>query len=886
MRLARIATARVALFLFTALCSLATVAAEHNPARRAPGAAEQAAADARADALEGPRVIVKLRPASTAMRALGAAPRRPPGPQAAATLSLRTGLALTDGRVIDARMQALRGAPGLSSAALAARLAADPDVEYAVPDRRRFPLALPNDPLFAAQPSISPAAGQWYLQAPDATLVSAINAVGAWQYSTGSPSIVVADIDTGVLPWHPDLAGKLLPGYDFISSLSMARDGNTRDDDPADPGDWVAQDDCGPGSGADSSSWHGTQTSALIGALTDNGIGMASVGRDVMLLPVRVLGKCGGRDSDIIAGMLWAAGLSNEPKANPHPARVLNLSLGSYGFCDPAYADAVSRITAAGVVVVAAAGNDEGLAVGAPANCPGAIAVAGVRHAGTKVGFSSMGPQVAIAAPAGNCVNPDGPCLYPILTATNAGTTVPTTHGYSDGVHFSVGTSFAAPLVSGTAALILSVNPSLSPAQVRTLLQHRARPFPTTSDDDSVAQCKAPGGVPQGECLCTTSTCGAGLLDAGGAVAAASGSTGPIAAIDASATTVLYGNAMTLDAGASVVGGGRRIAAYQWAITSGSDVVRIDGAGTEGRIRLVTIGLGSATIRLTITDDLGQQATSSVALTVKPPPGPTARIQALTGTVSPGSTMTLDGSGSIAATNLTITAYKWEIVLGATRASIVGSATSPSVAIVTSGAGSATFTVKLTVTDTLGRQANATRPLAISTSGPTASFSPATAAAAIGDTLRFDSTSTAQSGRSIRSQQWALLDGNGGVAAISGGTTDAALFVKALAAGSFTLQLTVIDSGNIAATQRASFTVRGRDADRVFDWAESLYPQWFPKPGSAGTQAPYSYRYYASTGVYLGTANGRVVVHDGRDWNMLDVGALADFLQQAAAAGF
>lgn len=276
--------------------------------------------------------------------------------------------------------------------------------------------------------------------------MSAINAVGAWALTTGASSIVVAGLDTGVLTTHPDLAGQLLAGYDFVSSTTAGQ--------------------CGSGEAATNSSWHGTQTASIFGAQTHNGIGMASVRYDV-----RVLGKCGGSDSDIIAGMLWAAGLTSMPTANPNPAKVINLSLGGSGSCHAAYQDAVNQLVAAGVTVVAAAGNEEGLAVGVPANCTGVIAVAGVRHSGTKVGFSSLGPEVALSAPGGNCINSTGACLYPILTATNSGTTTATTHTYSSGSNYSVGTSFAAPMVAGAAALMLSVNPALKPAQIKSLLQ-------------------------------------------------------------------------------------------------------------------------------------------------------------------------------------------------------------------------------------------------------------------------------------------------------------------------------------------------------------------------------------------------------------------------------
>ena len=166
----------------------------------------------------------------------------------------------------------------------------------------------------------------------------------------------------------------------------------------------------------------------MIAALTNNGLGMASVGRNVRVLPVRALGKCFGYDSDIIAGMRWAAGLTVPGvPANSTPARVINLSLGADGPCTAAYQAVVNELVAAGTMIVAAAGNSAGHAVGAPANCVGVIAVAGLRHAGTKVGFSDLGPEIAISAPAGNCVNmtAGSPCLYPILTTSNSGATVP-----------------------------------------------------------------------------------------------------------------------------------------------------------------------------------------------------------------------------------------------------------------------------------------------------------------------------------------------------------------------------------------------------------------------------------------------------------------------------
>lgn len=470
------------------------------------------------------RVIVKYRAGGSLMRQALQARNGTQEPRHAAALGRRLGLALSDGRALDERMQVLH-ARGVSSQQLAQRLAADAEVEYAVPDERRRALAVPSDPLFAGGPRVSPAAGQWYLRTPDATQVSAINAVGAWAISTGAPDLVVAVLDTGIRPDHPDLARQLVAGYDFIADADEARDGDGRDPDPSDPGDWSAAGQCDAGESAPDSSWHGTKMAGVIGAQTDNGLGMASVGYGVRVQPVRVLGPCGGYDSDILAAMLWAGGLNRTPTRNATPARVINLSLGSPGSCSSAYRDVIGRLTAAGVAVVAAAGNEEGLAVGTPGNCPGVIAVTGLRHIGTKVGFSSIGPQVTIAAPGGNCVNLVGDCLYPILTTTNTGKRGPAESAYTDARDYSVGTSYATALVSGTVALMLSANPTLGPSQVREHLQASARPFVAAASPE-VPLCRLPDELTQDECACTTSTCGAGMLDAEGAVRLAAAAVG------------------------------------------------------------------------------------------------------------------------------------------------------------------------------------------------------------------------------------------------------------------------------------------------------------------------------------------------------------------------
>ncbi len=509
-------------------------------------------------AVEG-RVIVKLRADSPLLEKSSAVAPTPA--TRADALARRIGVALRAGRAIADRTQVMI-APAVTSEALAQRLAAESDVEYAVPDQRRHRALAPNDPLYATGPPVStnvggPAVGQWYLRAPSGAVQSSINVEPAWDLAATLPGVVVAVIDTGVRFDHPDLlraadGGVLLPGYDMISTQTTANDGDLRDADASDPGDWVTQAELQQTgtslyqceAAPENSSWHGTQVSGIIGALTGNGIGMAGVARNVRILPVRVLGKCGGFDSDIIAGMRWAAGIGVPGvPANTTPARVLNLSLSGDGSCNSAYYDALGQIAAAGAVVVAAAGNSTGHAAGSPANCTGVVAVTGLRHVGTKVGFADLGSTIALSAPGGNCVNTGAtdPCLYPILTTSNRGTTTPiadATGGsiYTDSFNASLGTSFSAPLVSGTVALMLAVQPTLTPARARALLQSTTRPFPTTgsfNDDGSpVPQCQAPQPIgttqiDQAECYCTTATCGTGMLDAGAAVAAAARATPP-----------------------------------------------------------------------------------------------------------------------------------------------------------------------------------------------------------------------------------------------------------------------------------------------------------------------------------------------------------------------
>jgi serine protease len=577
---------------------------ELNPVRTHPHGSGATPIDA---------VIVKFRSASTAP---GAKVR--PAQDRIAALMARTGSSLRAARSITEAMHVIRVNPAVTGESIAAtleRLRADPEVEYAEVDQRRYPHATtPTDPLFSEQ---------WYLQPGSATTPSAVDAVTAWDTTTGSTGIVIADLDTGVRFEHPDLqwagsGGRLLPGYTFISDTVVANDGDAQDADASDPGDWVTQADLSKpecsGATAGNSSWHGTRTAGLLGALSNNGTGIAGVTWSAWLLPVRVLGKCGGFDSDIVAGMLWAAGIpvSGVPN-NPYPARIENMSFGGTGNCPLLYADVIGQLTAKGVLVVVSAGN-EGGPVDAPANCAGVAGVAGLRHAGTKVGYSSLGPEVALSAPAGNC--PTGsPCTYPITTTVNQGTTTPGANGYTDQVSPNLGTSFSAPLVSGIAGLMLAVNGNLTSTQLIARLKEGSRPFPQTSPGTVPAppMCHVPMGpsdVQGSECICTLDgrTCGAGMASASGALSAA---LRPVAAVTVPAS-VAPGMNVTLDASGSSAACHHTIASYQWASSDPAAHPVTNPTGSSTTVTAPATGTRAFTVTLTATDDAGKQDLATV----------------------------------------------------------------------------------------------------------------------------------------------------------------------------------------------------------------------------------------------------------------------------------
>jgi len=357
----------------------------------------------------------------------------------------------------------LDGAGKADTLAAVSALRADPDVAWAEPNYlRRMDMLPPNDERIAQQ---------WAL--PKGRLYD------AWDRTLGATSTVVAVIDSGIMP-HPDLAGRLLPGYDFITDPASAADGNGRDADPADAGTEAPT----------STGFHGTHVAGIIAAKPGNGTGIAGIDWNCKVLPIRALGveRGTGTDLDITDAMLWAAGLPVPgAPSNANPARIINLSFGGAG-TSQLVIDTVTELRRRGIIIIASAGNDNVNAGGyTPAGVPGLITVGAARYDGARAPYSNFGASVELMAPGGDLTldqdrdgNPDGILSLTFSRQQNA-------FGY---VYYQ-GTSQAAPQVSGIVSLMLALDPALTPARAEQLLMETANP---------ASQC--------GE------GCGAGLVDA------------------------------------------------------------------------------------------------------------------------------------------------------------------------------------------------------------------------------------------------------------------------------------------------------------------------------------------------------------------------------------
>lgn len=380
----------------------------------------------------------------------------------------------------------------------------------------------PNDPLWALQ---------WHFR--DKGTAEGRTAGGAgfesfWksQGITGSDGIVVAVVDTGLQMNHPDIAGSpnIMPGYDMVSDPRMGNDGDGRDTDPNDPGDL-----CDPTKPGAADSFHGTHVAGTIGAAaTNNGAGVAGGAWDVRIVPVRALGKCGGRLSDINDAIRWAAGLvpaevSDENNVwtevwNENPADIINLSIGLLGTCPASLQDAIDSVTEAGVIVVSAAGNARmATSLYAPAGCRNVVTVAASDARGQIAPYSNFGPEVMVLAPGGDLTRDDNGDGKPDgVLSTKAATNCydPVTGAGVENCFYAYeqGTSMAAPHVSAALALLKARDPGASREDIISTL--RAALDPRESLQCAGLCSQYPGAAPiEGSPDMCARPCGQGLLN-------------------------------------------------------------------------------------------------------------------------------------------------------------------------------------------------------------------------------------------------------------------------------------------------------------------------------------------------------------------------------------
>lgn len=486
--------------------------------------------------------------------------------------------------------------------AIAERLRQHSDIELAEPDQimRITTTLTPVDPAYAPH--------QWHYKAPVIGNIGGANLPDAWWMTLGAGTVRVAVLDTGYRQ-HEDFGaapGNILQGHDFITDSGRANDGDGRDTDATDSGDLCSTDTI------PKSSWHGTHVAGTIGALINNVIAVshhgAGIAPQTSILPVRVIGKCGGPTSDIIDGMRWAAGLGVPgAPANTNPAQVLNMSLGGSGACSAAFQSAVNDIVNAGKTIVVAAGNGGSVGLNQPANCTGVIAVTAHAIDGDNANYANIGTQTVLSAPGGGCgtmaagctafASANGPGVYSL---SNGGSNGPGADSYIA----RQGTSMAAPHVSGVIALMLALKPALQPAQIKSHLQSSARAHPAGST-----------------CMQTryTGLCGEGMLDAFAAVTKANDHA-PVVSL-ANPYQVVAPNAVVSLSSTDTAspGTGRTITGYAWSQQSGASVGAINGGNMEDATFTAPM-TGIYTFRHTVTDDQGKTGTATATVRVNSPP--------------------------------------------------------------------------------------------------------------------------------------------------------------------------------------------------------------------------------------------------------------------------
>jgi hypothetical protein len=293
---------------------------------------------------------------------------------------------------------------GRRSSDVAAELRSDPRVELVEPNRMRYAAGDPNDPLFF-----------------DQTHLFNSRLPAAWDVTHGSPSTVIAVLDSGIDANHPDLVGRIVAGRDIVNNDATPTDDNG----------------------------HGTAVAGVAAADSDNNIGVAGSAWDAKIMPVKVLGADGaGSDADIASGIEWAVDAG---------AKILNMSLGGPG-SSATLANAVNYATSNGVLMVAASGNESTDVPSFPAAYDAVVAVGATDWYGDVAAFSNRGPHVDLVAQGVGMV-------------TTASESLPSTE--DDYASFA-GTSFSAPLVAGVAALVKAKNPTFTPAQIASRLRSTA----------------------------------------------------------------------------------------------------------------------------------------------------------------------------------------------------------------------------------------------------------------------------------------------------------------------------------------------------------------------------------------------------------------------------
>ncbi len=324
------------------------------------------------------------------------------------------------------------------------RLNKQDDIEYAEPNYWYQAQRIPNDQHYHFQ---------WHYPL--------INLPQAWDITTGTPAtgqVIIAVIDTGIFLNHVDFIGKLVPGYDFISSTFNSNDGNGIDSDPDDSGD----DETG------NNSWHGTHVAGTVAANSNNSIGVSGISWGAKIMPIRAIGTQGASSYDIMQSMRFAAGLENDSNTVPAQiADVINMSLGGFGYSQ-SMQTVIDNVNAAGVIIIAAAGNDNSSDLFYPASYDGVISVSATDIENNKASYSNFGSKIDVAAPGGDIssdTDNDGQ-VDGILSTLVSGQE----HGRSSTYAFFQGTSMASPHVAGIAALMRAVYPALTPEEFKNAL--------------------------------------------------------------------------------------------------------------------------------------------------------------------------------------------------------------------------------------------------------------------------------------------------------------------------------------------------------------------------------------------------------------------------------